>query len=218
MSFHWVAQSKPLSDCWFQHPDTKDVQTYAANRQLAAEGWLQLLQQRARELLPGGFLVATAATLKGSEGLNQFIAWTNEGWREAASFGQISQQEFDSIAGGHWLRSREEWLAPFEGEMRDVFEVVHFNEYTVTDPQWLEYQNGKESQPERASKLAEAYCRWTFAVGGGVIASHLKHRSPDDVAKVVATMKARFVQLATSSPTEGKMPIALIVLKRKTAS
>ena len=78
ISFHWISKFQPLSDFWAQLPETKDAATYELNRQQAAQDWLQLLRARAAELLPGGHLVATAATLKGSESFNYFADFINQ--------------------------------------------------------------------------------------------------------------------------------------------
>ena len=48
-----MSKSQPLADFWIQNPDTADRETYEANKLQAAADWLQLLQLRAKELIPG---------------------------------------------------------------------------------------------------------------------------------------------------------------------
>ena len=172
---------------------------------------------RAAELLPGAHLVFTATTLKGSEPCQRTLEWFYDGWKEVLKLGLISQEEFQSLAGGHWLRSREEWLAPLEGsgELKDRFEVLEFQEHALSDPHWMEYVNGKGPQAEKARELAEAYAGSMFGVGGGLLKGHLKQRSAAEVDKVLEVMRARFIELGSSEVIEFKMPFVLMVLRKK---
>ena len=217
ISFHWMSQSQPLSDCWVQHPDTKDRKTYAANQQQAARDWLQLLQMRAQELLPGGYLVATAATLEDSESFNHLVAMVYQAWREAAKQGAITEQEFKSFAGGHWLRSREEWLAPLHKELKDEFEVLELQEGSTTDPHWVEYSKaGTCDGDEGPRALAEGYAKFMFGVLAGQVTAHLEQRSGGEVEKVLELMRQKFIDdLACSDPVALKLPYVVIVLRRR---
>ncbi|KAK9865969.1 hypothetical protein WJX84_000204 [Apatococcus fuscideae] len=292
ISFHWMSQSQPLSDCWVQHPDTKDRKTYAANQQQAARDWLQLLQMRAQELLPGGYLVATAATLEDSESFNHLVAMVYQAWREAAKQGAITEQEFKSFAGGHWLRSREEWLAPLHKELKDEFEVLELQEGSTTDPHWVEYskagtcdgdegpralaegyakfmfgvlagqeceslvagqwlrtreewlaplqgelkdhfellefhessvtdahwkifQESTGNDADKAHALAEGYSKFFFGITPGLVNAHLTQRAQAEKDRILEVMKAEYIGLVSAHPTELRLPFALIVLRRK---
>ncbi|KAK9820742.1 hypothetical protein WJX74_008810 [Apatococcus lobatus] len=216
VSFQWMSQSRPLSDCWMSFAGTKDRDAYESNKQQAAQDWHKLLQQRANELLPGAYLIATGVTLKDSDSLQQLvIKWGHESWQEAKRQGLVSQQEYSSFAGGCWLRSREDWLAPLEADLRDSFELLKYQEGTVIDSHWLDYLDSSSADHDRAKILADAYCRYVFAVMGGVVSSHLVHRPQADVNRVLDAMKARFTDLAAQKPMRFEFPYVLIVLRRR---
>ena len=79
------------------------------------------------ELMPGGYLIATALSRKYSEGLNILFAdWGHQCWQEVRKQGLITEKEFADFSFGTYLRTREEWLSPLQGEMADAFEVLEF--------------------------------------------------------------------------------------------
>lgn len=122
-----MSQSVPHSDCWTQREFTTDRAAWAINERQAAKDWLQNLRLRAVELMPGGFLVATALSWKHSEGVTTLFAeWGHQCWQEVLKQGLITQQEFADFTFGSYLRSREEWLSPLQGEMAGAFEVLNF--------------------------------------------------------------------------------------------
>ncbi|KAK9820728.1 hypothetical protein WJX74_004819 [Apatococcus lobatus] len=215
ISFHWISKNRPLSDFWCQEPHTADRKAYEANKHQAAQDWLQLLQMRAIELLPGGYLVATAATLKGCESFNYLAGFINKGWNTAASQGLITQEECQTFMASHWFRSREEWLAPLQGELKDTFEVLQFQEDAVTDANWHKYQQRDGDESQRRQMLAEGYAEFFFGVSSGLVAGHLEKRSTEEIDKVIDLMRKEFVKQAAADPIEFKLAYALIVLKRK---
>ncbi len=195
--------------------ETTDQEAYLWNKRQAARDWVRLLQMRARELIPGGYLIATASTLKGSESFAQSTFWAWEGFKEAAEQGLIGEQEFRAFAYMFFSRSQEEWLAPFHGEMAGLFEVMHFAETTIADPHWAAYQNSSDPEPERKQALAEGYWKTVAAVAGGMVRTSLTQKSHAEVQQVVEVMKQRYIRNVISCPAEHTAPFALIVLRRK---
>ena len=148
-------------------------------------------------------LSVAGVTLKGSESLDQILrVWGHEAWQEVFKQGLVSQQEFSSFAGGYWLRSREEWLAPLEADLHESFEVLELQESTVTDSHWEDYIHSSAEDKEKAKILAEAYCRFVFGVMGGVVSPHLAHRPRTDVDCVLDVMKAKVIELASMKPCQ----------------
>ena len=156
-------------------------------------------------------------SLKGFESMQRLmeVVWTC--WQDVRAKGLITDQEFRTLAGGHWLRSKDEWLAPFKDDMKEVFEVICFSEHLTHDPRWAACMQGegKGSQQQRAKALSECYVATVFGVMGGVIQAHLTKQSPADVARVLEAMKHTFQGLIVAEPFEVKLPFALIVLKKK---
>lgn len=154
--------------------------------------------------------------MKDSESLDLlWREWTHESWREAYRQGLVSPDEFSSMAAPSWLRSKKEWLAPLETDLKDSFEVLELKETTVTDPRWEEYMQGCGDQEGRAKALAEAHCRFIFGIAGGIVSAHLVHRSPAEIERILNVMKAKFMDLAIAKPIKYEAPITLIVLRRK---
>ena len=210
-----MSRCQPLSDCIVPDPGTNDRQAWAANQQQAAEDWLQLLRVRARELMPGSHLVATATTMRESGSLLYHLSLMHQTWQEVGKQGLITQQECESLVASQWLRTREEWLAPLQGELKDHFELLEFHESSVTDAHWKIFQESTGNDADKAHALAEGYSKFFFGITPGLVNAHLTQRAQAEKDRILEVMKAEYIGLVSAHPTELRLPFALIVLRRK---
>ena len=106
-------------------------------------------------------------------------------------------------------------LAPLHGELAEAFEMVHFQETSVTDDHWKAYLESTAPEPQRKQALAAGYWQFVAAVSGGVFAGHLTERAPAEMPKVMDVVREHFIQAASSVPMEFKFPCTVMVLSRK---
>ena len=69
-----------------------------------------------------------------------------QAWQEVAEKGLVTDEECRTFAASHWFRSREEWLAPLNAELKQTFDLLHFEEGTTTDAHWTEYLRSKDDR------------------------------------------------------------------------
>ena len=181
-----------------------------ANRAQGAKDWETLLTHRAAELRSGGYLVATVPTFTPGASYLRLLSWAWQSWQGISS--QMTEEEFKSFFIGIWHRTREELLAPMVdgGALNRTFEVIEARLDDIVSPPWMMYQQDKDS-----GKLALNYANYCMAIGGGLVKDHLKHRPAAEVESIIKSFHRGIVDVAAEDVQEIKMPIGLLVLKRK---
>jgi hypothetical protein len=107
------------------------------------------LESRARELVAGGELVTVAGT-SGSDGLSgaeALFGVIDDTFAAMVADGVLRPEERTRIFYPTWNRTPTEWLAPFDGPLGAVFEVVeHRVDASRDDEVYPQFARGGDAQ------------------------------------------------------------------------
>lgn len=106
---------------------SSDEQTRRAGEQQGRSDLLQWLRMRAKELRPGGHLIATAGgsnNKAGSIAIRKSFDVINTSWLKFLSDGRITKEEYQSTCFPLYFSNLEECLALVSKELSNQFEVL----------------------------------------------------------------------------------------------
>lgn len=189
----------------------RDPEINAAAKKAAADDWAAILRLRARELRPGGRLVASQVVDDGPlDGV-----WTSirGAWASMLADGLITQTELESAVMRAHRRSVGEWLAPLQegGAAANDFTVITADTVTQVSPAYAGLQAGTTS--------AAAYGAWVRgfyeAVSRPVFEGAVGARGPVEAKRIVDTFYARLEERVAEELPPFEMANLVMVLERK---
>lgn len=145
----------PVDHLWFANLSDPARSVY---EQQAARDWENFLALRATELRPGGRLVIVCPGVGSGQAIgNQADAVIADLLKDGA----ISAQERSRMVLGCWVRSKNDYLAPFQHDGRFLnLTIEHCESTPQADAAWEQYQ--KDRNAEALATKHAAFFRATF--------------------------------------------------------
>jgi hypothetical protein len=145
----------PVDHLWFASLSDPARSVY---EQQAARDWESFLALRARELRPGGRLVIVCPGVGSGQAIGDLA---DAVIADMVKDGAISAQERSRMVLACWVRSKSDYLAPFQRDGRFVnLTIEHCESTPQSDAAWEQYQRDRNAEA-LAIKHA-AFFRATF--------------------------------------------------------
>jgi hypothetical protein len=193
-------------------PCSTEVERSAFERQ-AAQDWETYLSLRAKELRPGGRLVAVVPGT-GEDGLSGFeniMNYANAVLAEMLEDGAITADEYERMVLGVWPRRRQDLLAPFasDGGFHDL--ILESCETTpIADAAWADYQ--RDGKPADLVNKRAAFYRATFAP---TLASALRLAHEPEICRAFSeSLEHKLKRRLTHEPAPINSLVVTIVLAK----
>lgn len=208
IAVHWLSAARPAgSDALWPHPGLGPERAVFVEQ--ARRDWALFLEQRARELRPGGHMVVVAACSRadGTSSADHYLDVPWEVVRELEAAGELATSERRAMFIPTYFRSAAEYQAPFSDPALPL-ELLEYTEAPLADVLWDGYE--RSGDPEA---FAAAWVGWLRAFSEPLLAAALDtRRSEANRRSLLDDLYRRIAERVARDPERARVPWTLALV------